>query len=216
MPASSEISEEGFGGFRNTWFLGRVPIDEASEVVADEARLIAWLDGIAQTSEEFEALAVTIESSELADMSNSLRNRAAAAGLEAVMSDPSDFAPLGGLEIGVSGLVHALSAIRCLTAASCRSHPHDRSWSDCPVVFFAAPAWRLQILAGMVGEAGCGLGIDRGILTIYAPCIREMHQLAELIVQERRRFRKRPAVRATGSARRNRVPTGQQLSFLQA
>lgn len=61
MPRREEISEEGFGWFRSTWFLGRVPIDEAAEVVAEEASLMAWLDEMAQTDDEFEALATTIE-----------------------------------------------------------------------------------------------------------------------------------------------------------
>lgn len=216
MPGSDEISEEGFGGFRNTWFLGRVPIVEASEIVADEARLIVWLDDVALTGEEFEAVATTIESSELADMPEALRTRAMRAGLESVMGVPGDLAPLEGLEIGVAGLAYALSAIGCLTAASCRSHASDRSWSDCPVVYFAARAWRLKILAELIGDAGCGLGTNRGLLTIVAPSIREMHRLAELIVQERKRFRKRPDKPQATPARGKSAPQGRQLSLVES
>ena len=126
VPKSDEISEEGFGWFRSTWFLGHVPIDEAAEVLAEEARLMAWLDDVAETGDEFEALATTIEHTEFADMPLSLRDRAMRAGLESVMAPPDEFASLGGLEIGVAGLVHAQSAAGCLTAASCRSHPLSR------------------------------------------------------------------------------------------
>lgn len=214
MPRSDEISEEGFGGFRSTWVLGRVPIDEAAEVLAEEARLIAWLDDVARTAEEFEALATTIESGESADMSQALEDRATRAGLDSVMGTPGDLAPLGDLEIGVGGLVHTLSAIGCLTAASCRSHATDRSWSDCPVVYFAAPAWRLKILAELIGDAECGLGTDRGLLTIVAPSIRQMHRLAELIVRERQRFRRRPDKPKAEPVRSTPAPQGEQLSFL--
>ena len=95
MPSSDEISEDGFGGFRNTWLLGRVPIDEATEILAEEAHLITWLDDVARTSEEFEALATTIESGELADMSQALEDRATRAGLDSVMGIPGDLAPHG-------------------------------------------------------------------------------------------------------------------------
>ncbi len=97
-----------------------------------------------------------------------------------------------GLEIGVAGITHALSAIRCLTAASCRSHISSHSWSDCPVVFFAAPAWRLELLAELIAAARCGLRADRNMLSIVAPSITHMHGLAQSIVAERGRFRRKP------------------------
>lgn len=192
MPDADEISEEGFGGFRNTWFLGHVPIDEAAEVLGEEARLIDWLDNVAQTEPEFEALATAIEGGETDDLPEALEARATTAGLSTVLTDANDFSPIGGLEIGVAGLAHALSAVGCLTAASCRSHVSDRSWSDCPVVFFAAPPSRLKILAELIGEAGCGLSTGRNLLTVVARSIREMHGLAELIVHERVRFGRDP------------------------
>jgi hypothetical protein len=80
----------------------------------------------------------------------------------------------------------------CLTAASCRWHSRDRSWSDCPVVFFAAPAWRLELLAELIADTGCGLHADRGVLAIYAPSIVQVHALGERIVTERGRFRRKP------------------------
>jgi hypothetical protein len=102
------------------------------------------------------------------------------------------YVPLDGLEIGVAGLAHALASVGCLTAASCRSHVSDRSWSDCPVVFFAAPAWRLELLADLIAAAGCGLEADRGMLPIVAPSIVHMHALGEKIVAERGSFRRKP------------------------
>lgn len=192
MPASDEISEEGFGWFRNTWFIGRLPIAEAAEVVREEGEIMTGLDTVAADPLEFELLAAAIASGEVEDLPDDLRRRAAGAGLASYLEDADDVAAVGGLEIGVSGLTHALSAVGCLTAASCRSHATDRSWSDCPVVFFAAPTWRLAILAELIRDAGCGLDADRGMLKIYAPSARDTHRLADLIVRERRRFRKQP------------------------
>lgn len=63
----------------------RVLVDEAVEVVTEEARLIAWLDDVALTGEEFEALATTLEGCEIAEMSESLETRAKAANLDSVM-----------------------------------------------------------------------------------------------------------------------------------
>lgn len=209
MPASDEISEEGFGWFRSTWFIGRVPIAEAVEVVQEEGEIITELDTVAADPLEFELLAAAIESGEAEDLPGDLRRRAEGAGLASYLDDADDVAAVGGLEIGVSGLTHALSAVGCLTAASCRSHATDRSWSDCPVIFFAAPAWRLAILAELIRDAGCGLDADRGMLQIYAPSIREMHRLANLIVQERVRFRKRPA--ASRPARGHNQPSATKV-----
>src|SRR4051794_11608871 len=98
-------------------------------------------------------------------------------GLAAIVD--GELAPLDGLEIGVAGLAYALGSAGCLTAASCRWHSRDRSWSDCLVVFFAAPGWRLELLADLIADAGCGLVADRGMLAIYAPSIIQMHALGE-------------------------------------
>jgi hypothetical protein len=201
MPKPEDISEEGFGWFRGTWFLGRVPIVEASGVVREEAEIIDWLDRVALTPEQFELLATAIETSESDHVPDPLRQRAIAAGLSTFVAE-EDFPPLQGLEIGVAGLVYALSAIGCLTAASCRSHISARSWSDCPIVFFAAPQWRLAILSGLVRESGCGLDAGRDMLTVYSRSIHETHQLADLIVCERRQFWRRPVQSNVVSTRR--------------
>ena len=66
------------------------------------------------------------------------------------------------------------------------------SWSNCPVVFFAAPAWRVEILAGLIASERCGLDADRNMLTIYAASVSDLHNLAQRILAERGRFRRRP------------------------
>lgn len=191
MPSADDITEEGFGFFRDTWRIGRVSVKGAQETISDEGELIRIIDEVASVPEEFELLASCIEGSDTDSLPASLRAAALAGGLGHLVSD-DDFPPLGGLEIGVAGLTHALSAMGCLTAASCRWHTSSHTWSDCPVVFFAAPAWRVEILAELVSSEGCGLEEDREMLKIYGSSIRDTHGLAERIVAERGRFRRMP------------------------
>ncbi len=190
MPTEEEISEEGFGFFRGTWYIGSVSIADAQFTLRDEAALIRLLDAVASSPDEFEELAAAIEGNDVDGLPESPRLAAIDHGVEGLVDE--DLAPLDGLEIGVAGITHALSAIRCLTAASCRSHISSHSWSDCPVVFFAAPAWRLELLAELIAAARCGLRADRNMLSIVAPSITHMHGLAQSIVAERGRFRRKP------------------------
>jgi len=69
----------------------------------------------------------------------------------------------------------------------------SHSWSDAPVVFFAAPEWRVELLAELVSHAGCGLGADRDMLTVYGASVWDTNGLARQILSERGRFRKKPA-----------------------
>jgi hypothetical protein len=191
MPGADEISEEGFGFFRETWWIGRVPVRRAESTVVQEGRLIGMIDQLASTPDEFELLASSIEAQDLDVLADPLRAAALEAGFARFIVH-DDSPPLDGLEVGVAGLAHALSAIGCLTAASCRWHISPRSWSDCPVVFLAAPPWRGEILPDLLASEGCGLGSDRGLLTIYGRSITDMHRLAERILMERARFRRIP------------------------
>jgi hypothetical protein len=125
--------------FRGTWRIDHVPVKEAQSTIRDEAELIRLIDEVASVPAEFELLASAIEGQDLEPLPDSLRAAVLESGLARFVID-EDVPPLDGLEIGVAGLTHALSAMRCRTAASCRSHISSHSWSDCPVVFFAAPA----------------------------------------------------------------------------
>jgi hypothetical protein len=197
MPASDEITEEGFGSFRGTWFIGRAPVAEAQEIVRAEAEIMHWLDRQSSSAEEFEHLAAAIEKQDVDLLPEPLRSAASAGGLEEHLLEQDLEAPLGGLEIGVAGLVYTLSAVQCLTAASCRWHVGSRSWADCPVIFFVAPSWRVEILSGLIASEGCGLSSDRGMLIVYGASIRQMHGLAERVLSERGRFRRMPTGPAT-------------------
>jgi len=187
MPEEDEIPEENWGGFRDTWYLGRIPPAEAREALVYEQRALECLDRTCSSQEEFELIACALEWGDTDDLPPSLLKSFNDEGLGEVMRNPDDFSPLGGLEIGVAGLVHALSTIGCVTAASCRWHGEE-SWSDCPVVFFAAPDRKSEILAELIRKTGCGLGADRGLLVIEAASVTDLHSLAELIFEEIPRF----------------------------
>lgn len=191
MPKADEVTEEGFGFFRNTWWVGRVFVKEAQATTSEEGELIRIIDEVTSTPEEFELLASAVEGPDIGSLPDALRVAALATGLGSLVSD-DDFPPLNGLEVGVAGLAHALAATGCVTAASCRWHISSETWSDCPVVFFVAPAWRVEILAELVSAEGCGLKEDRDMLKIYGSSIRATHTLAERILAERGRFRKAP------------------------
>lgn len=157
---------------------------------------------------------MAIEGQDADEVSEALGRPGMPSGLERFVGEnPDDRSPLGGLEVGVAGLSHALAVIRCLTAASCRSHPTSRSWSDFPVVFFRAPTWRVELLAELISSENCGLEEGRDMLTIYASSVRDTHALARRILRERSRFRKMPE-RWRTERRRSRKPEGHQMDLL--
>lgn len=129
MPTRDEITEEGFGFFRGTWFVGRVPVREALDAVEYERRVLEALDGAASLPEEYEQLAVAAEDGDGTEVlsNHPLGQRFVASGLAEMTCWEGDMDPLGSLEIGVAGLVYSLAAIRCVTAASCRWHIAERS-----------------------------------------------------------------------------------------
>jgi hypothetical protein len=213
MPNRNEITEEGFGFFRGTWFIGRVPVEEAEAVVQYEQKVIDALGEAAAGPEEFEQLAKAVEDGYGGELPDALAEVFASSGLAELADWDGDLPPLYGLEIGVAGLTCALSAIRCLTAASCRWHIDERSWSDCPVVFFASPDWRVEILAQLVASANCGLDADRDMLKVFGSSIRDTHTLARTILEERGRFRKMP--NPPQRSRRSKLPDALQLELFE-
>ena len=67
---------------------------------------------------------------------------------------------LEGLEVGVAGLVYALSAAGMFPAASCRGHVDPDSWSAVPVVMFAADRVHAEALRPLVESSRCGFDLD--------------------------------------------------------
>jgi hypothetical protein len=203
-PTRDEISEEGFGYFRGTWWLGHVPLSDARRTVEFERDLVAALDALADDEQEFEDLAAAVEHIEPDDGEvPALLTDTPVEGLVRPFTD--DDLPLGGLEIGVAGLTYALSAVGFRTAASCRAHGAN-SWTDCPIVLFGAHKWRAVLLAELAAEAGCGIGQDRDMLTVYAPSIMNLMSLAEGVLAKRASFRSKPGTPARRERRTGGSP----------
>lgn len=141
MPRRDEIDEDGFGFFRDTWLIRDIPVSEARDILSVESNIATVVDRLAQDEDDFERLAAVAESAAVDGPAEDITEEERAA-LSAVVSDVPE---LGGLELGVAGLAYALATVRILPAASCRSHP-DRSWSDAPVVLFAASEFRARAL----------------------------------------------------------------------
>lgn len=206
-PTSDEISDEGFGYFRGTWWLGHVPLSDARHTVEFERDLVAALDALAEDEHEFEDLAAAVEHLEPGDGDVPLLLRdTPVEGLVRPIVDGDS--PLGGLEVGVAGLTYALSTVGFRTAASCRAHEGAKSWSESPVVLFGAHKWRAVLLAELAAEAGCGIGQDREMLTVYAPSVRNLMSLAEAVLAKRAGFRSRPKT-SSGSELRAEEPPRQ-------
>ena len=199
-PKKSEISEEGFGFFRGTWFLGRPTLRVARELIHVEAEIVCLLDVTAHDSAEYELLAGAVEGrlDDPADLPDGVSVGPLAS---YIPGGEDDIPPLDGLEVGVAGLTYALSAVGFLTAASCRAHD-VRSWSDCPVVFFGAHQWRAEMLVNLAQECGCGIGQARGMLTVYSRSVPALMRLAQAVVDHAVDFRHNPDPR-------RRLPTGQ-------
>ncbi|WP_150493324.1 hypothetical protein [Streptomyces kanamyceticus] len=187
-PDEEDVSEEGYGYFHNVWAMGDVTRSEALAMIEEEQHLVRLVDQASRTDAEFEAVAKAVEAGELDYLPDDYATRYADSELiQLVTVFADEGSPLDTLELGVAGLTFALSSVRCFTAASCRRHCSDGSWSDRPVVFFAAERSTVQWLTPMVRESGCGFadGSERAdkLLIVEAPSITNFMTLANLIVR---------------------------------
>lgn len=157
IPQADEIDEDGFGGgyFHDTWLIKDVPIAEALEVMGTEHEIANLVDGLAADEQDFERLASAAEFPSVFDPEEDLSE----AERDALSTVVWDISVLEGLELGVSGLAHALATVQMLPAASCRSHI-ERSWSEAPVVLFAADEQRARALQPLAEASGCTFAID--------------------------------------------------------
>lgn len=204
-PRKDDLSEEGFAYFRDTWLIRGVRIREAKEVMALERTLADVAGRLSTNGAEFDSLATALEHGDPDEVPERLT---AFAELEPHLGDEP---ALEGLELGVSGLVHALSAVGCWTAASCRGHPGKYAWSDHPVVYLAADSHRAAVLQPMVAAAGCGFVIDAArpkLVAIVAESIENMMALATLVISARSTFVPRRTLRGSTQGE-----TGDQLTL---
>ena len=100
--------------------------------------------------------------------------------------------------MGVAGLVYALAAVGCWTAASCRGHPKSYAFTDRPVVVLACDRHRASVLQADVQQNHCGLTTDghrEGLLAVEAESVEQMMALALLVTSHRKDFIPRRAER---------------------
>lgn len=189
MPKTSDMSEDGFGCFQNTWLIKNVRAREAREILEEERTIASLVDRLSSDAQRFEVISSIAEFGGIDDPALDISESERTALREVVSDVPPE---LGGLELGVAGLAHALASVGILPAASCRSHyPANRSWSDAPVVFFAATYFRAHALQPLAEASGCTFLIDQSrpeLLVVRGPSIVEMMALACAILDSRSRF----------------------------
>ncbi|WP_438303206.1 hypothetical protein ACSHXN_14455 [Streptomyces sp. HUAS TT11] len=189
LPVEGAFDEEGYGFFRDVWAVGHVSHEEAVAMLKEEGHLLSLADQASTNHAEFEAVAKALETREAEYLpSGFAAQHPDSEIMEVVAAGDEDGTSLGALELGVAGLTYALTSIGCFTAASCRSHCSDSSWSDRPVIFFAAERSTVQWLAPLVQQTGCGFddGSERGecLLVVEAPSIANFMDLADRIVRQ--------------------------------
>ncbi|MDF3285479.1 hypothetical protein [Gordonia sp. N1V] len=201
QPAPSDIDEEGFAYFQDAWPILSPSVADTAAVIASEEVGLAFLEWTCRDAAQFDEVARDLEAFVLN---------------EPLPDDVADaFTGLNGLEVGVAGLVYALACTGYYPAASCRSHA-ERSWSDCPVVFFATAEPRLRNLIPLAVEAGCGLDANnsRGVplFVLYAPSTVEMANLARAVFAQRTELRAMPKT-SRRQLSRYRTPLPTQLNL---
>ncbi|MGW6278746.1 hypothetical protein [Kribbella sp. NPDC055071] len=185
-PRPADISDEGFGFFRDVWPILQTPVDEAREYLAAERKVLESVNSIAMTEERFDLVASAIEDD---DVDRSELTSAERRHLQDLIDDAEQF--LDGLELGVGGLVYALSAVGAFPAASCRGHIGPAAWSESPVVLVAIDEFRASVLEPMVTLATCRFDIDPAradLLVIRGSSVMSTVQLAEAILATRSAF----------------------------
>nr|WP_127891997.1 hypothetical protein [Streptomyces sp. S10(2018)] len=186
MPLEEEISEEGYGFFRGVWDISGVSRDEALAVLEEERQLAALVDSVTTTPDEFEAVAHAVEWGDPDTLPSGFSAQHSQSEILEIVGDGNrEEGVLDGLELGVAGVSYALSSIGCFPAASCRSHASGHSWSERPIVYFAAERPTVHWLMPMVRDSGCGFGDGSGhgrLLLVEAPSISNLMDLANRIV----------------------------------
>jgi hypothetical protein len=173
-------------------------------MLAYEEEVIAAVGAVAASPVEFDSLLRAIGHNDREELGTAqLRSLSGEPPLATWFSGDEDEDrpwPTGGLDIGVAGLVYALSSVGCPTTASCRGHPGQRAWSSFPIVRFAARRWRAVRLLELAREANCGLIYEPNLLTLWARSVLDCLALGQLIVENKHTFRQAP---------RRRRPSGQ-------
>lgn len=190
-PESDDIDEEGFGYFRDVWPVIDVPETDAREMIDRDRTVSSFVAGLASNADEFDAIAKVIETGEAHYGENLSADKRAALD-PYIAEDEDEEVLLDGLEVGVAGLVYALSSAGAYPAASCRGHPQSYAWSDAPVVFVAIDRLRASVLAPLVRDSACGFEIDGArpeLLVVCSTSIEGTVSLAEAVAGKWPEFR---------------------------
>ncbi len=189
-PGRDDLTEEGFGGFRDTWVIRDIGVREAKALLEVEGELIQLANRFAPGAEEFDAICSALESVDAEELPARLQHPAIPEELAARL-EAGEFSPTDGLDLGVAGLVYALAAVGCWTAASCRGHPKTYAFTDRPVVVLACDRHRASVLQADVEQSHCDLTTDghrEGLLAVEAESVEEMMALARLVASHRKDF----------------------------
>jgi hypothetical protein len=198
-PGREDLTEEGFGGFRNTWLIRNIGVREAQARLEIEGELIRLADEFARDAEEFDAICSALENVDAEELPVRLQHPAVPETLAAHL-EAGELSPTEGLDLGVAGLVYALAAVGCWTAASCRGHPKSYAFTDRPVVVLACDRHRASVLQADVEQSHCGLTTDghrEGLLAVEAESVEEMMAVARLVASHRKDFIPRRGGRQT-------------------
>jgi hypothetical protein len=189
-PRSEDISEEGFAYFRDTWMIRGVGVRLARSVMAVERELVAVADACSSETDEFDEIAAALEISDIDEIPEQVRQSPAFEPIADYYSAGDSMSLVEALDLGVAGLVYALSAVGCWPAASRRGHG-PRGWAQYPVVYIAADRHRTETLQPLVAAAACGFDVDpaRGqLLAVRGPSVMEMMDLAPKVLDARQAF----------------------------
>lgn len=190
-PRRDDVSEEGFGGFRDTWLIRGVGIREAKALIQVERELIDLADRYASDSVEFDAICSALEACDAGTLPARLREPSVPADIAVHVHGDDDYSPSKGLDLGVGGLVYSLAAVGFWTAASCRGHSGKYAWSDHPIVAFACDRHRVAAFQPWVESAGCGLTTDEhreGLLAVVAESVEDTMALARMVTDHGSEF----------------------------
>jgi len=158
-----------------------------------EEDLVASEDGLMENHQYFDVRGVSFsEAREIIDEENELLKKileASEVDQEDTVEDISealreDISPLSGFDIGVGGLVFALSSIGCTPISSCNGgvvgghHAHEHPW-----IIFYAPKNVVDILLRAAEHANVGLlNNDGGMLEVFSNNVLAFNRMADVLI----------------------------------
>jgi hypothetical protein len=189
MPSERDIpKDEGIGFFRDVWMILGVSPQDALDVTSTEKEYIGITDTLSTSLQLFEQIAKLLESGEVGDSLEEGLYSQLVEHISELPEDPDEYiSPMGGLDMGVSGLAHAISAIGGVPVASCRGHFTQTPWSRQPIVFAALDEQRAHWLKPLLSVTDCSFYVDperSEFIAIEAPSIVESNQLSRLILEK--------------------------------